>query len=58
MSPIGERNREMQGSGSLLSAHPLHAILTHVHSECVDKCELFYISSRNLVNQDLVHLAF
>lgn len=36
-----------------LSAHPLPcAVLTYVHTECIDECELFYIASVNLVIQD------
>lgn len=36
-----------------MSAHPLScAVLTYVHTECIDECELFYIVSVNLVNQD------
>lgn len=57
MSPIRERNREVQAGGGLLRTHLLfYAILTHVHNECIDKCEFFDIESVNLVNQDPVHL--
>lgn len=36
-----------------MSAHPLFcAVLTYVHNECIDECELFLIASVNLVNQD------